>query len=64
MTGVVGGISINLSIPTEAVMTGIDILLIKDSITLVYLRMVFSLQNSNMIPLNHAFVLYRAFLRA
>jgi len=45
MTGVVGGISINLSIPTEAVMTGIDILLIKDSITLVYLRRVFSLQN-------------------
>ena len=62
--GVVGGISISLSMATEAEITGIDILLIKDSITLVYLRRMPSPQNSNKMPLNQALVLYSAFFNA
>ena len=53
----------SFSIATEALITGIDILLRSDSITFVYLSKVFSAQNSNMIPLNQALVLYMAFLR-
>ena len=47
----------SLSIATDEVMTGMDILANKDSITLVYLNRVFSLQNSNIMPLNQALVL-------
>ena len=41
-----------------------DILLMRDSMTLVSRSKVFYAQNSNMIPLNQALVLYKAFIRA
>jgi hypothetical protein len=48
---------------TEVIITGIDIFDNKDSITLIYLIEAFLPQNSNKIPLNQEFVLYKAFLR-
>ena len=64
MTEVVGGIYISLSMATEAEITGMDIFEIRDSITFVSRSKVLSSQNWKRIPLNHAFVLYRAFFRA
>jgi len=60
---VLGYIWVNFINATEELMTGIDILIIIDYITFIYLINVLLSQNLNNIPLNHAFVLYRAFFK-
>ena len=57
MDGVEKGKSISLSMATDALITGMDILVSNDSTTFTYLCSVFSWHSSNMMPLNHALVL-------
>ena len=57
MAGVQGGKSMSFNMATEALIIGIDILLSSDSTTFTSRSKVPSSQSSNMMPLNHAFVL-------